>query len=146
MKFTFTKKATILNKKAFKIVDEMYLNDFEPWGQAVQTKNEIMSAGKDDEFDQLIEDIYPDGLRMVDVNDILAYDDNLMKQLGMVDKWEVDYDEYEDEEEARVAFEQAKIDEPEEDHTLYCNDEIVEDYKGVPAPEENDEDDIANEL
>lgn len=57
-----------------KIVDEITLENFESWGQATDTKEKILNDGKGDEFDRYIEDCFPDGLSLTQLNDILAYD------------------------------------------------------------------------
>ena len=57
-----------------KIVDEISLSNFESWGQATDTKNKILDEGKEDEFENYISDLYPDGLSLGQLNDILAYE------------------------------------------------------------------------
>lgn len=57
-----------------KIISETTLLNFEAWGGAINTKNIIIEADKDDLFDQTIEDIYPDGLSETQLNDLLWFD------------------------------------------------------------------------
>lgn len=57
-----------------KIISETTLLNFEAWGGAINTKNIIIEADKNDLFDQTIEDIYPDGLSETQLNDILWFD------------------------------------------------------------------------
>lgn len=38
------------------------LSNFNAWSGAVETKERIIEEGKADNFDQLIEELYPDGL------------------------------------------------------------------------------------
>ena len=57
-----------------KIISETTLLNFEAWGGAINTKNIIIEADKNDLFDQTIEDIYPDGISETQLNDILWFD------------------------------------------------------------------------
>lgn len=56
------------------INDTMTLDEFQAWSGATDTKSEIIAAGKDQEFEQLIEELYPDGLTDTALNDILWHD------------------------------------------------------------------------
>lgn len=57
-----------------KIIDEMYLEDFEFWGQAVENFEIIKSNGKVDELENWINEAFPDGCSSTAINDLLAYD------------------------------------------------------------------------
>lgn len=62
----------------------MYFEDYEPWGQAIGTYEVIESEGKLRELEYLLEDIYPDGLNYVTLNDILAFDwEWVLEELGI---------------------------------------------------------------
>jgi hypothetical protein len=50
------------------------LRNFDAWSGAVDTKNTILEHGKGDEFDYLIEELYPEGLSETKLNDILWFD------------------------------------------------------------------------
>lgn len=51
------------------------LEEFEPWNEtAIATKETIVKAGKADEFSVMINDLYPDGIREVTINDMLWFD------------------------------------------------------------------------
>lgn len=68
-----------------KIVEEISISDFEPWSGAVNPFNEIEECGKLDEFEQLIEESYPDGISRVGINDWLWHDtESLYEALGMI--------------------------------------------------------------
>lgn len=57
---------------------------FDAWAGATSTKDDIVEAGLVDEFDALIEDIYPDGITETQLNDILWHDsDWVYETLGM---------------------------------------------------------------
>ena len=76
------------------ITKDITLRNFEAWSGAVDTKQTIIDAGKADEFDSLIEELYPDGLDETKLNDILWFEEEwLFESLG------IDTDEDEDEEE-----------------------------------------------
>lgn len=67
-----------------KIVTEMHLRDFDAWSVSIDTKNKIIEAGKDLEFEDIINAIYPDGLTDTQLNDLLWFDDEwCYETLGM---------------------------------------------------------------
>lgn len=68
-----------------KIISETTLLNFEAWGGAINTKNIIIEADKDDLFDQTIEDIYPDGLSETQLNDILWFDADWIYEILGID-------------------------------------------------------------
>ena len=45
-----------------KIISETTLKDFRTWSGAVDTQEKIINAGKADAFDQMMEELYPDGI------------------------------------------------------------------------------------
>ena len=57
-----------------RIVKEISVENFEGWSGANDTIEVIEKAGKVDEFDNLIEELYPDGLSEVSLNDLLRFD------------------------------------------------------------------------
>ena len=72
-----------------KITMEMSLEKFEAWSGAVDTKKKIIEAGKVDEFDELIEELYPDGIDATTLNDLLWFDvEWLYENLGMIEETE----------------------------------------------------------
>lgn len=57
---------------------------FEPWAGAVDTYNTIMEANKVDEFESLIDELYPDGIEEGKLNDILWFEDDwILEMLGL---------------------------------------------------------------
>ena len=68
-----------------KIISETTLLNFKAWGGAINTKNIIIEADKDDLFDQTIEDIYPDGLSETQLNDILWFDADWIYEILGID-------------------------------------------------------------
>ena len=59
-----------------KVYEELNLKDFNAWSGAVETKNKIIENNKEEEFEELIEEMYPDGLTDTELNDILWFDDD----------------------------------------------------------------------
>ena len=67
-----------------KIINETNLFDFEAWSGAIDTKERIIKEGKEEEFEQLIEEFYPDGLTDTELNDLLWFDDKwIYETLGI---------------------------------------------------------------
>ena len=72
-----------------KVINEIGLEEFEAWCGAVTTKREIIKAGKAEEFENLIEETYPEGLTSTELNDILWFDyDWIFESLGLNDEEE----------------------------------------------------------
>lgn len=64
--------------------DNMNLRNFDAWSGGLDTKNTILEHGKGDEFDALIEELFPDGLTDTQLNDLLWFDsDWIFKNLGI---------------------------------------------------------------
>jgi hypothetical protein len=81
-----------------KIISEKSISDFEAWSGAVDTKNKIVEAYKENDFDSYIEDLYPDGIDETALNDLLWFDgDQILEDLGITEDEEED-EETEDEE------------------------------------------------
>lgn len=60
------------------------LANFDAWSGAKDTKDTILSHNKGEEFDNLIEELYPEGLSETQLNDILWFEsDWLFEQLGI---------------------------------------------------------------
>jgi hypothetical protein len=92
------------------IKDEVYENDLREhlWGQAVDTWDKIMDAGKGEDAIMYFEEIFcgEEAIKIVSINDILAYDsDDLMEYLGLNE---------EEEEEKELVFNECDIDTLEE--------------------------------
>jgi len=67
-----------------KIITETSLDNFEAWEGAKQTLQKIREAGKFEDLEMLLDDLYPDGIDDVKLNDILWFDsDWILEQLGM---------------------------------------------------------------
>jgi hypothetical protein len=63
---------------------EPKLEDFNEWCGATATKKRIIENGKQEEFVQLVEEMYPDGLTETELNDMLWFEAEwIYEQLGM---------------------------------------------------------------
>lgn len=64
------------------IVDrkEVSLGDFDAWGGAEDLKQQIIEADKTEEFEQLIADLYPDGIDETELNDLMRFDDDWVRK------------------------------------------------------------------
>ena len=57
-----------------KITMENTLREFQAWSGAISTKNTIISLGLEEQFEELIDECYPNGLTATELNDILWFD------------------------------------------------------------------------
>lgn len=72
-----------------KIINDTTIYDFEAWSGAVETKDRIIDAGKESEFESLIDELYPDGLTDTQLNDILWFEEAwIFESLGITDNEE----------------------------------------------------------
>ena len=68
-------------------------SEYRPWSGAISTYERIEEEGKLDDLENLLEDVYPEGISMVGINDILWFDsDWVFEMLGITDD-EEDFDE-----------------------------------------------------
>lgn len=90
-----------------KIYHEISLDRFEGWSGAEDTLDRVIEAGKVDELEAILEDMYPDGIDETNLNDLLRFDsDTVFSWLGISD--DDDDDEEEDEEtEEDIDFDQS---------------------------------------
>ena len=64
--------------------DNLTLRNFNAWSGATDTQDRIINEGKADEFDNLIEELYPDGLTETTLNDLLWFEDEwIFEMLGI---------------------------------------------------------------
>jgi hypothetical protein len=65
------------------------LANFDAWSGAKDTKKTILENHKGEEFDNLIEELYPDGLSETQLNDILWFEsDFIFESLGISEESE----------------------------------------------------------
>ena len=62
---------------------------YTPWSGAISTYETIVEADKLEEFESLIDELYPNGIEEVTLNDILWFDDEwILEQLGLSEEEE----------------------------------------------------------
>ena len=67
-----------------KITTELSIRDFKAWSGAVDTKKKIIDNNMVEEFDQLIEEIFPEGISDTYLNDLLWFDASwILETLGI---------------------------------------------------------------
>ena len=59
---------------------EVSLEDFDAWEGAEDLKQQIIDADKTKEFEQLIADVYPDGIDETGLNDLMRFDDDWVRK------------------------------------------------------------------
>jgi hypothetical protein len=98
------------------------LDDYTPWSGAVDTWDKIQEKGLVDALESTLEDIYPDGLTMTELNDILWFEQDWLEgALGV----KFNEDE-EDEEELDESLKQGKsLREEIENVTVETKDQII---------------------
>jgi len=64
--------------------DNLSLRNFEAWSGAKSTKQLILDNNKEDDFEFMIEDLYPDGMTDTQLNDILWFEEDwICEMLGI---------------------------------------------------------------
>ena len=67
-----------------KIMTETTLREFNAWSGAIETKKMILDAGLEEEFEILIDELYPEGLTDTQLNDLLWFEaDWILENLGV---------------------------------------------------------------
>jgi len=79
-----------------KIYRELDIHRFEPWSGAVDTYNTISEADKLDALENLLEELYPDGIEETQLNDLLWFDSEwVLETLGISEEEEEEEEEEE---------------------------------------------------
>jgi len=72
-----------------KVHSDISVLNLNAWSGAVDTQKRIIDEGLCDEFDSLIEELYPDGLTDTQLNDILWFEEDwIFESLGISDEEE----------------------------------------------------------
>lgn len=78
-------------KEELKLYTE--IGDYQPWSGAVETWDKIVELNKVDELERLLEDAYPEGLSITELNDLLWFEDKwVFEMLGISEEAEEDED------------------------------------------------------
>ena len=67
------------------INDNLSLRNFDAWAGAKDTKQLILDNNKEDEFEFLMEDLYPDGMTDTQLNDILWFEEDWICEMLNID-------------------------------------------------------------
>ena len=57
-----------------KITKEISIEEFKGWSGAENTLDKIISEGKAEEFEFILEDLYPEGMDETQLNDLLRFE------------------------------------------------------------------------
>lgn len=69
-----------------RVYQEISFEDFDAWSGAVNTKEKIIDAGKAEEFEALVEELFPSGVDETQLNDFLWFDDDyIFESLGITE-------------------------------------------------------------
>ena len=67
-----------------KVISEVSLWNFEGWSGAEETIKIIIKNDKIEEFEQLIEELFPEGINETHLNDLLRFEDSwIFEMLGI---------------------------------------------------------------
>lgn len=56
------------------------IENYTPWSGAVDFYNEIVEAGKLNDLEFILEDIYPDGMSETELNDMLWFEEDTVRE------------------------------------------------------------------
>ena len=68
-----------------KVYSEINLRDFKAWSGAIQTKNKILETEKEEEFEEYINECFPNGIDATMLNDILWFDNETIYEILGID-------------------------------------------------------------
>lgn len=91
-----------------KLYRELDIHRFEPWGGAVETCNKIIDADKVLALENLLEELYPDGIEETNLNDLLWFESAwVLESLGITDnqEWLLDSDDIDKLEQSSLFYE-----------------------------------------
>ena len=77
-----------------RIYSDKSLENFEAWSGAVETRDRVKEAGKCDELESILEDLYPDGMSETELNDLLWFEpETVYEWLGIEEEEEEEEEE-----------------------------------------------------
>ena len=112
------------------ITYELDLNSFQAWSGAVDTLDRIQREGKCEELENILEDLYPDGMTETELNDLLWFDsESVYEWLGIRSEEQIEKEIKEAEEE--LAEVQSNLEDDLDDDELTTEEraEIIESYQ-----------------
>ena len=112
------------------ITYELDLNNFEAWSGAKETLERIQREGKCEELENVLEELYPDGMTETELNDLLWFDsESVYEWLGIRSEEQIEKEIKEAEEE--LAEVQSNLEDDLDDDELTTEEraEIIESYQ-----------------
>ena len=111
------------------ITYELDLNRFEAWSGAKETLERIQREGKCTELENILEELYPDGMTETELNDLLWFDsESVYEWLGIRSESQIEKEIEEAEEELEEKLSDLEFD-LDDDLTEEERAEIIESYQ-----------------
>ena len=111
------------------ITYELDLNRFEAWSGAKETLERIQREGKCAELENVLEELYPDGMTETELNDLLWFDsETVYEWLGIRSEWQIEKEIEEAEEELEEKLSDLEFD-LDDDLTEEERKNIIESYQ-----------------
>ena len=112
------------------ITYELDLNSFQAWSGAKETLERIQREGKCTELENVLEELYPDGMTETELNDLLWFDsETVYEWLGIRSEGQIEKEI--EEAEAELAEVQSNLEDDLDDDELTTEEraEIIESYQ-----------------
>ena len=112
------------------ITYELDLNSFEAWSGATDTLDRIQREGKCGELENILEELYPDGMTETELNDLLWFDsESVYEWLGIRSEEQIEKEIKEAEEELAEVQSNLEYDLDDDELTTEERTEIIESYQ-----------------
>ena len=112
------------------ITYELDLNSFQAWSGAKDTLDRIQREGKCAELENVLEELYPDGMTETQLNDLLWFDsESVYEWLGIRSEEQIENEIKEAEEELEELQSNLKDDLDDDELTTEERAEIIESYQ-----------------
>ena len=112
------------------ITYELDLNSFQAWSGAKDTLDRIQREGKCAELENVLEELYPDGMTETELNDLLWFDsESVYEWLGIRSESQIEKEIKEAEEELSEVQSNLEDDLDDEELTTEERTEIIESYQ-----------------
>ena len=112
------------------ITYELDLNSFQAWSGAKETLERIQREGKCEELENVLEELYPDGMTETELNDLLWFDsESVYEWLGIRSEEQIEKEIKEAEEELAEVQSNLEDDLDDDELTTEQKAEIIESYQ-----------------
>ena len=112
------------------ITYELDLNSFQAWSGAKETLERIQREGKCEELENVLEELYPDGMTETELNDLLWFDsESVYEWLGIRSEEQIEKEIKEAEEELEELQSNLEDDLDDDELTTEERAEIIESYQ-----------------